>query len=57
MSNGCQRVITLYALTEICEILQIEESTSISRQTLTYVGRRMVTVHFLPESQYPGRYR
>ena len=47
----------LHALTEIREILQIEESISISRQTLTYTGRGMVAVHFLPESQYPGRYR
>ena len=57
MSNECWRVITLHALTEIREILQIEESISISRQTLTYAGRGMVTVYFLPESQYPGRYR
>ena len=47
----------LHALTEIYEILQIEENISISRQTLTYVGRGMVAVHFLPESQYLGRYR
>ena len=38
MSNECWRVITLHALTEIREILQIEESISISRQTLTYIG-------------------
>ena len=57
MSNECQRVITLHALTEIREILRIEESISISRQTLTYVGRGMVAVHFLPELQYPVRYR
>ena len=57
MSNECRRVITLHALTGIREILQIEESISISHQTLTYVGRGMVTVHFLPEPQYPGRYR
>ena len=57
MSNECQRLITLHALTDIHEILQIEESISISRQTLTYAGRDMVAVHFLPESQYPGRYR
>ena len=24
---------------------------------LTYVGTGVVTVHFLPESQYPGKYR
>ena len=57
MSNECRRVITLHALTEIHRILQIEENISISRQTLTYAGRGMVAVHFLPESQYPGRYR
>ena len=57
MSNECQRVITLHALTEIRRILQIEENISISRQTLTYTGRGMVTVHFLPELQYQGRYR
>ena len=34
MSNECQRVITIHALTEIRRILQIEESIS---QTLTYV--------------------
>ena len=54
MSNECQRVITL---TENRRILQIEENISISRQTLTYAGRGMVSVHILPESQYPGRYR
>ena len=43
----------LHALPEIRGILQIEESTFISRQTLTYVGRGMVAVHFLLESQYP----
>ena len=47
----------LHALTEIRKILQIKENISISRQTSTYTGRGMVTVHFLPESQYPGRYR
>ena len=47
----------LHALTESHEILQIEESISISHQTLTYIGRGMITVHFLPESQYSGRYR
>ena len=35
MSNECRRVITLYALTEIRRMLQIEENISISRQTLT----------------------
>ena len=50
MSNECRRIITLHALTEIRRILQIEENISISRQTLTYVGRGMVTVNFLPES-------
>ena len=52
MSNECWRAITLYALTEIRRILQIEENISISRQALTYTGRGMVAVHFLPESQY-----
>ena len=47
----------LHALTEICKILHIEENISISHQTLTYTARGMVAVHFLPESQYPGRYR
>ena len=42
----------LHALTEIRRILQIEENISISCQTLTYAGRGMVTVHFLPELQY-----
>ena len=53
MANGCQRVIVLHAITE--------ENISVSHQTLAYVGRGMVTkmiaVHFLPESQYPGKYR
>ena len=47
----------LHALTEIRRILQIEENISVSRQTLTYAGRGVVAVHFLPELQYPGRYR
>ena len=34
-----------------------EENISISRQALMYAREGMVTVHFLPESQYPGRYR
>ena len=57
MSNECQRVIMLHVLTEIRRILQIEENISISHQILTYAGRGMVAVHFLPKSQYPGRYR
>ena len=57
MSNECRRVITLHALTEIRRILRIEETISIGRQTLTYAGRGMVTIHFLPESQYPGKYK
>ena len=57
MSNECRRIITLHALAEIHSILQIEENISIRRQTLTYAGRGMVAVHFLPELQYPGRYR
>ena len=56
MSNECWGVIMLHALSEIRGILQIEENISISRQTLAYAGRGMVAVHFLPESQYPGRY-
>ena len=51
MINKCQRVITLYALTEILRITQIEENISISHQMLTFAGRGMVTVHFLQESQ------
>ena len=35
-------------------ILRIEENISISHQTLTHAGKGMVTVHFLPESQYLG---
>ena len=54
---SARRVITLHALTEIRRILQIEESISISHQILTYAGRGMVAVHFLPELQYTGRYR
>ena len=57
MSNKCQRIITLHGLAEIRSILQIKENISIRRQTLTYAGRDMVAVHFLPELQYPGRYR
>ena len=45
MSSECQRV------KEIHRILQIEENISISHQTLTYTGRGMIAVHFLPESQ------
>ena len=47
----------LHALTEIRRILQIEENISISRQTLTCAERGMDAVHFLTESQYPGKYR
>ena len=57
MSNDCQRIITLHAPAEIRSILQIKENISIRRQTLTCAGRGMVTVQFLPELQYPGRYR
>ena len=57
MSNEYQRIIMLHAPAEIRSILQIKENISIRRQTLTYAGRGMVTVHFLPELQYPGRYR
>ena len=57
MSNECRRVIMLHALTEIRRILRIEETISIGRQTLTYAGRGMVTIHFFPESQYPGKYK
>ena len=47
----------LHALSEICRTLQIEEYISISCQTLTHAGRSTDAVHFLPELQYPGRYR
>ena len=57
MSNECQRIITLHVSAEICSILQIKENISIRCQTLTYAGRGIVAVHFLPELQYPGRYR
>ena len=57
MSNECQRIIMLHVPAEIRSILQIKENISIRRQTLTYAGRGMVTLHFLPELQYPGRYR
>ena len=57
MSNECQRIITLHAPGEIRSILQIKENISIRHQTLTYAGTGMVAVHFLPELQYPGRYR
>ena len=53
MNNEFQRVIMLHALTEIRRILQMEENISISHQTLTYAGRGVIAVHFLPESQYP----
>ena len=47
-----------HVLTEIHRILQIEENFSmISHQTLTYAGKGMVAVHFLPELQYPGKYK
>ena len=57
MSNECQRIITLHVPVEIHSILQIKENISIRRQLLTYAGKGMVAVHFLPELQYPGRYR
>ena len=57
MSNDVRRVVTLHALTEIRDILQIDKSISISCQTLTYLGRGMVAVHFFPESQHPEKYR
>ena len=47
----------LHTLTEIHRILQIEENISIIRRRLTYAGMGMVAVHFIPESQYPERYR
>ena len=47
----------LHAPAEIRSILQIKENISIRRQTLTYAGRGMIAVYFLPELQYPGRYR
>ena len=57
MSKKCQRIITLHAPAEIRSILQIKENISIRRQALIYAGRGMVAVYFLPELQYPGRYR
>ena len=57
MSNECQRIITLHVPPEIRSILQIKENISIRHKALTYAGRGMVAVHFLPELQYPGRYR
>ena len=51
MSNECQRIIALHAP---AGILQIKENISFRRQILTYAGRGMVAVHFLPEL---GRYR
>ena len=57
MSNECQGIITLHVPAEIRSIkLQIKENIFIRHQTLTYAGRGMVTVHFFPELQYPGRY-
>ena len=50
MSNECQRVIMLHALTEICRIFLIEENIFISSQTLTYTGKGKIIVYFLPES-------
>ena len=55
MSNKCQRVFTLHAVTENHRLQKT--NIYISHQALTYAGRGMVIVHFLPESQYPGRYR
>ena len=56
MSNKCRKVVTLQALTEIHRIYY--RLKTISGQTiLTYTEMGMVTVHFLPESHYPGRYR
>ena len=49
------RVVTLHPVTEICRRSQ-EGNISISNQALPYAERGMVTLHFLPESQYPGRY-
>ena len=57
MSNECQRIITIHAPAEIRGILQIKENISIRGHTLTYAGRGKIAVHFLPELQYPGRYR
>ena len=34
-----------------------EENISVSHQALTYAKRGMVAVHFLSESQYPGKHR
>ena len=46
----------LHAVTETHKRLQ-EDNISIGCQPLMYAGRGMVTVRFLPESQYLGRYR
>ena len=43
MSNECWKAITLHPLTEIYEILQIEESISVSRQTLRRKGHGRCT--------------
>ena len=56
MSKECWIVIILHAVTEIHKRLQ-EDNISIGCQPLMYAGGGMVTVHFLPELQYPGRYR
>ena len=57
ISNKCERIIMLHAPAEIRSMLQIKENISIRRETSTYAGRGMVIVHFLPELQYPGKYR
>ena len=55
MSNECRRVIMLQC---ICTaILQIGENICISCQTSMYTGIGVVAIHFLPESQYPGKQR
>ena len=46
----------VYAVTKIHRKIQ-EENIFISCQALMYAGRGVDAVHFLPESQYPGRYR
>ena len=56
MTNECQRVITLRALTEIRRILQIEEKIFTIKGAWS-LSRSLYNVHCLPESQHTGRYK
>ena len=47
--------VTVHAVTDICTLQ--EENISICHEALMHAERDAVTVHFHPESQYPGRYR